>query len=133
MDNIKLLELAKQAMNNSYAPYSKFKVGAALLCENGEVFIGCNVENSSFSMSICAERTAFFKAISEGYNKFKKIAVVGGKNNVITDFCYPCGACRQVMNEFCKDDFLIIFQNGKGEIETISLADMLPKKFKMGE
>lgn len=133
MDNSKLLELAKQAMNNSYAPYSRFNVGAALLCENGEVFVGCNIENLSFSMCICAERTAFFKAISEGYNKFTKIAVVGGKNNMITDFCYPCGACRQVMNEFCEDDFLLVFQNSKGEIETISLAEMLPQKFKMGE
>lgn len=133
MDNSKLLELAKQAMNNSYAPYSRFNVGAALLCENGEVFVGCNIENLSFSMCICAERTAFFKAISEGYNKFTKIAVVGGKNNMITDFCYPCGACRQVMNEFCEDDFLLVFQNSKGEIETISLAEMLPKNFKMGE
>lgn len=133
MDNIRLLELAKKAMDNSYAPYSKFSVGAALMCENGEVFTGCNIENSSFSMCICAERTAFFKALSEGRSKFKKIAVVGGKNKIMTDFCYPCGACRQVMNEFCGNDFLLVFQNKRGEVETISLADMLPKSFQMGE
>lgn len=133
MDNIRLLELAKKAMDNSYAPYSKFSVGAALMCENGEVFTGCNIENSSFSMCICAERTAFFKALSEGRSKFKKIAVVGGKNKIMTDFCYPCGACRQVMNEFCGNDFLLVFQNKRGEVETISLADMFPKSFQMGE
>ena len=102
-----LIELAKDAMARAYAPYSGFKVGAALLCADGTVFQGCNIENASFSPTICAERTAIFKAVSEGQRAFTAIAVCGGKDGVITGYFPPCGVCRQVMREFCGDDFTI--------------------------
>ena len=120
--------LAKEAMQKSYSPYSNFSVGAALLSAEDEVFLGCNIENASFSPTCCAERTAFFKAISEGKSKFSKIAVVGGKNKEISDFCAPCGVCRQVMREFCDDDFLIILSNGE-EVKEYKLSELLPVSF----
>ncbi len=132
-----LLEKAFDAMKKSYAPYSKYNVGAALLTSNDEIYLGCNIENSSFSVTCCAERTAFFKAISEGHKSFKAIAVVGGKRAVsfdnierITtlDFAFPCGACRQVMQEFCTEDFSIVLTNGK-EIKVLTLAELLPFAF----
>ena len=127
-DNKTLVMLAKEAMQKSYSPYSNFSVGAALLSAEDEVFLGCNIENASFSPTCCAERTAFFKAISEGKSKFSKIAVVGGKNKEISDFCAPCGVCRQVMREFCDDDFLIILSNGE-EIKEYKLSELLPVSF----
>ena len=102
-----LLALAKEAMMGAYAPYSGFFVGAALLTKNGKVYTGCNIENAAFSPTNCAERTAFFKAVSEGEREFAAIAVVGGKGGVITSLCSPCGVCRQVMQEFCGPDFVI--------------------------
>lgn len=133
MKNEQLLSLAKEAMQQAYCPYSDFSVGAALLCENGQVYTGCNIENASYSLCICAERTAFSKAVSDGVRKFKKIAVVGGKNGKAEGFCYPCGACRQVMNEFCEEDFELIFQNEKGETQVFTLGQILPHSFKLGE
>ena len=125
-----LVRLACEAMKNSYSPYSGFRVGAALRCEDGSVFVGCNIENSAFSPTCCAERTAFFKAVSEGKNKFSEIAVVGGKDGVISDFCYPCGVCRQVMREFCSEDFLIHLYDGN-KIQTLSLKELLPFGFSL--
>ena len=93
----------------AYAPYSRFKVGAAVLGTDGKIYGGCNIENASFGLTNCAERTAFFKAVSEGEREFAAIAIVGGpKENPPVDYCYPCGVCRQVMAEFCTDDFIVI-------------------------
>ena len=102
-----LIALAKEAMTRAYAPYSGFKVGAALLCQDGTVYQGCNIENAAFSPTVCAERTAIFKAVSEGKREFAAIAVCGGKDGVITGLFPPCGVCRQVMAEFCPADFPI--------------------------
>ena len=125
-----LLERAYEAMQYSYSPYSGFKVGAALLTKSGKVYTGCNIENAAFSPTNCAERTAFFKAISEGEREFSAIAIVGGKNGEITDFCYPCGVCRQVMAEFCDADFEIITANHKS-IKAYTLKELLPQSFKI--
>ncbi|MBE6746691.1 MAG: cytidine deaminase [Ruminococcaceae bacterium] len=129
MTSEKLIEMAKTTASNAYAPYSDFCVGAALLCKNGKVYTGCNIENSSFSPTNCAERTAFFKAISEGERDFEAIAIVGGKNLDFSDFCYPCGVCRQVMSEFCKGDFRIILGKADGEIIESTLSELLPNGF----
>lgn len=126
----KLIDNAINAMKNAYSPYSSFKVGSALLCKNGNIYTGANVENSSFSATNCAERTAFFKAVSEGENEFVKIAVVGGKNGEITDYCPPCGVCRQVMAEFCEKDFEIILFNDEN-IKKYTLDEILPISFEM--
>ena len=131
MNPEKLIELAKEAMTKAYAPYSSYKVGAALLCADGTVFCGCNVENAAFSPSICAERTAFAKAVSEGYRDFVAIAVCGGKDGVITGVFPPCGVCRQVMREFCKDDFLIYMIDAEGRYETRTLRELLPDSFSL--
>ena len=127
-DNLTLINLAKEAMQKSYSPYSNFSVGAALLSKKGKIYLGCNIENAAFSPTCCAERTVFFKAISEGEKEFSKIAIVGGKNKEITEFCAPCGVCRQVMREFCNDDFLIILSNGE-EIKEYKLSKILPISF----
>ena len=124
-----LVDKAIEAMQNAYAPYSHFKVGASLLT-NGKIYTGCNVENSAFSPSCCGERTAFLKAISEGNRDFQAIAIVGGVDGNIHSFCYPCGVCRQVMREFCQDDFKIILYDGK-EMKEILLKDLLPYSFQL--
>lgn len=124
-----LMDIAKQAINYSYSPYSNFKVGSALLTKNNKVYKGCNVENGAFSPSCCAERTAFVKAISEGEKEFKAIAVYGGKDNQF-DYCLPCGVCRQFMNEFCDKDFKIYVTNDK-EIKCYTLEELLPHSFKL--
>ena len=108
MTDSELVSLARAAMARAYAPYSGFQVGAALLAESGAVYLGCNIENSSYSPTICAERTAFAKAVSEGERAFTAIAIVGGKEGTCSGFCPPCGVCRQVMREFCFDDFRIL-------------------------
>ena len=123
-----LIERAKSAMEKAYAPYSNFSVGAALLCSDGTVFDGCNVENVSFSATCCAERTALFKAVTEGNKCFEAIAVVGGKNGVIDGFCFPCGVCRQAFSEFCDDKMKIVLYNGK-EVKTLTLGELLPNSF----
>lgn len=133
MTNEGLLSLAKEAIENAYCPYSRFGVGAALLCGDGEVFTGCNVENASFSLTLCAERTAFAKALSSGKRDFKAIAIVGGKDKRAEKFCYPCGACRQVMSEFCSEDFELIFEDENGRTDTATLGQLLPKSFDFGE
>jgi len=124
-----LLAMAKEAMMKAYAPYSGFFVGAALLTKSGKVYTGCNIENAAFSPTNCAERTAFFKAVSEGEREFSAIAVVGGKDGVITGLCSPCGVCRQVMQEFCDPDFLIHMGKEKDGYETITLRELLPYGF----
>lgn len=129
MTDKELLSLAVGAMKNSYSPYSQCKVGAALLTENGKVYTGTNIENAAFSPTVCAERVAFFKAISEGETKFSKIAVVGGKNGEINGIFAPCGVCRQVMREFCHDDFSIILGKNETEFEKTTLKELLPLSF----
>lgn len=133
MELTKLLTLAQEAMTRAYAPYSGFKVGAALLCADGTVYQGANIENASFSPTICAERTAFFKAVYDGKRDFTAIAVVGGKDGVISGFFPPCGVCRQVMREFCRDDFVIILGGADGAFETKTLKELLPFSFSAGE
>lgn len=128
MDRIGLVEKAKEAMLAAYAPYSGFQVGAALLCADGSVYTGCNIENAAYSPTLCAERTAFAKAISEGKRAFTAMAVCGGKNGVIADICTPCGVCRQVMAEFCKEDFQVILIKPDG-YELRTLAQLLPCSF----
>ena len=127
-----LCKLAIEAMAHAYAPYSGFKVGAALLCADGSVYQGCNIENAAYSPTNCAERTAFFKAVYDGHRDFTAIAVCGGKDGVITGAFPPCGVCRQVMREFCGDDFRIYLVNDKG-FETVTLAQLLPFGFSAGE
>ena len=119
-----LLELARQARENAYAPYSNFMVGAALLCKNGKVYTGCNVENAAYSPTLCAERVAFGKAISKGERDFAAIAVVGGKRGEKTVPCTPCGVCRQVMAEFCAPDFAIYTED-----DEYTLEELLPQGF----
>ena len=131
MDEKRLITLAQEAAKNAYAPYSGFAVGAALLSSDGEVFTGCNIENSSFGATCCAERTAFFKAVSEGVYDFDAIAVVGGKDGDFSKPCPPCGICRQVMAEFCGPDFKIILANGSDEAKVFALSKLLPESFSL--
>ena len=119
-----LIREAFQARKNAYAAYSGFTVGAALLAENGTVFHGCNIENASYGATVCAERTALFKAVSEGYTKFSAIAIAGSGDGDFSKPCYPCGACLQVLSEFCGDDLVIVLVDGE-----YRLSDFLPKRF----
>ena len=127
---IKLFNEAKNMLNFSYTPYSNFKVGAALLSESGKIFTGCNIENAAYGPSNCAERTAFFKAVSEGVLKFKAIMVIGGPGGIIKDYCPPCGVCRQVMMEFCNPEtFSIFLAKSETDIIEYKLKDLLPLVF----
>ena len=128
----KLCELAKEAMTHAYVPYSGYKVGAALLCADGTVYQGCNIENAAYGPTNCAERTAFFKAVYDGRRDFISIAVCGGKDGVIAGAFPPCGVCRQVMREFCEDDFVIYMISPEG-YEAVTLAELLPHSFKASE
>ncbi|MGN0412286.1 MAG: cytidine deaminase [Lachnospiraceae bacterium] len=133
ISNEKLVELALEARNRSYAPYSHFMVGAALLTKDGKVYQGCNIENASFSPTVCAERTAFFKAISEGDREFAKIAVVGSPEGEVDRYAAPCGVCRQVMTEFCDPEtFEIIFGISPEKYEVHLLKEIIPYGFGMG-
>lgn len=129
MTDKELLSLAVNAMKKSYSPYSNCKVGAALLCNNGKVFTGTNIENASFSPTVCAERVAVFKAVSEGETEFSEIAVVGGKDGKINGIFAPCGVCRQVLREFCDDDFPIILGESENEFKKVTLKELLPLSF----
>ncbi len=131
MENKKLIELAKQAAQRAYAPYSKFKVGAALLARSGKVYCGCNIENSSFGATNCAERTAVFNAVSDGEKAFEKIAVVGERDGDFSELCFPCGICRQVLSEFCDKDFQIILCDSKDEIKVLTLVELIPHSFSL--
>lgn len=126
-----LISQALKMLDFSYVPYSHFHVGAALLAKNGTVYTGCNIENSSFGATNCAERTAIFKAVSEGVKDFEAIAVVGGLNGKIEDFCPPCGICRQVMREFCNQNFKIILAKSPSDYKVYTLADLLPESFSL--
>lgn len=128
-----LIEQAKEAMRHAYAPYSGYKVGAALLCADGTVYGGCNIENAAYSPTNCAERTAFFKAVYDGHRAFTAIAVVGGKDGEITGAFPPCGVCRQVMREFCGDDFQIYIGGADGSFQALTLARLLPHSFSAAE
>ena len=124
MSEKELCRMAMDMLPRAYIPYSHFAVGAALECEDGTVFTGCNIENAAYGPTICAERVAIFKAVSEGRRDFKRIAVAGR-----TDYCVPCGVCRQVMREFCGDDFEIICLNGQGDARRFRLGQLLPFSF----
>lgn len=125
-----LIEQAIEAMGYAYTPYSGFKVGAALLAKNGNVYQGCNIENAAYTPCNCAERTAFFKAVSEGVKEFEAICIVGGKNGVLTELTPPCGVCRQVMMEFCRPkEFQIILATDTAHYEIHTLQEMLPMGF----
>ena len=124
-----LVQKAMEARKRSYSPYSGFAVGAALLCKDGTVYTGTNIENASFTPTVCAERVAFFSAIQDGHREFSAIAIVGGKGNQeVSELCPPCGVCRQVMGEFCEGDFEIILSDGK-ESKSFTLNELLPFRF----
>ena len=128
-----LIETALAQRAFSYAPYSGFRVGAALFAKNGTVYTGCNIENAGYTPCNCAERTAFFKAVSEGVKEFSAIAVVGGKEDVLTEYAAPCGVCRQVMMEFCDpEEFEIIVAMNPEKYEIIKLKDLFPMGFGPG-
>jgi len=124
--NKELYRKAVEMTNMSYAPFSKFRVGAALLAKDGRVFTGCNVENSSFGGTICAERTAFVKAVSEGVKEFDRIAIASSGGEA-----WPCGICRQFMREFCDDDFVIITGKDEDSLRTYTMKEILPEGFKL--
>lgn len=126
----RLISLAIEAMGRAYAPYSGFRVGAALLASDGMVYQGCNIENAAYTPTNCAERTAFFKAVSEGRRTFDAICIVGGKDGVLTDYTAPCGVCRQVMMEFCNPEtFRVILAKNESDYRTFLLKDLLPMGF----
>lgn len=128
MTDKQLMLCAVEARKMSYSPYSGFKVGAALLGKSGKVYTGCNVENAGYSPTNCAERTALFKAVSEGEREFVSIAVVGGKGEEIADFCAPCGVCRQALAEFCDEDFKIVLGT-PDSLQICTLGQLLPYSF----
>lgn len=128
MTNRELMELAAEARKKSYSPYSGFRVGAALVGKSGKVYTGCNVENAAYTPTNCAERTAVFKAVSEGEREFSVIAIVGGKGEEPVDFCAPCGVCRQVLAEFCDGDFRILLGTPEN-IRVYTLDEILPLSF----
>ena len=124
-----LCAAAIEAMGKAYAPYSGYKVGAALLTADGKVYTGCNIENASYTPTVCAERTAIFKAVSEGERDFAMIAICGGKDGVITGAFPPCGVCRQVMAEFCPKDMPVLMVSGVDSHTAVALGDLLPYAF----
>ena len=126
----KLIDTAIKQLDFSYTPYSSFKVGAALLTKKGEIYTGCNIENASYTPTNCAERTAIFKAVSEGVRDFQAICIVGGKGGVLTEYAAPCGVCRQVMMEFCDPEtFQIILAVDKEKYDIFTLNELLPLGF----
>jgi len=125
-----LVNLAIESKKNAYTPYSNFKVGAALLTKEGKIYTGCNIESASYSPTNCAERTAFFKAVSEGERNFEAIAIAGGYDDENADFCYPCGVCRQVMAEFCSSEtFKIIIVKDRDNYKEYLFKDIFPHSF----
>ena len=126
----KMIEIALSQLAYSYTPYSDFKVGAALLAKNGRIYTGCNIENAAYTPTNCAERTAFFKAVSEGVKEFDAICIVGGKEGILTEYAAPCGVCRQVMMEFCEpEQFKIILAISREEYRIYTLKELLPEGF----
>lgn len=133
MDIQKQIQSAVDALQYAYTPYSSFKVAAALLTKNHKLYTGCNIENAAYTPTNCAERTAFFKAISEGEREFESIVIVGGHNGVLKDYTPPCGVCRQVMMEFCDPKaFRVILAKSPIEYEEYTLEELLPKGFGAG-
>ena len=124
-----LCQKAVEMRSESYAPYSDFLVGSAILTADGKIFTGCNLENSAFGPSICAERTAIAKAVSEGYRDFAAIAIAGGKRDGGLQYCAPCGVCRQVMREFCRSDFKIYLAKSADDYQEFTLGGLLPESF----
>lgn len=127
-----LIDKAREALQNSYSPYSHFKVGAAIEDENGRIWQGCNIENAAFGPSNCAERTAIFKAVSEGVTSFRSLAIVGqieGEEEITEEVTPPCGLCRQVLAEFCPPDMPVVLANRSGQVEIYLLGDLLPLSF----
>ncbi|WP_139313850.1 cytidine deaminase [Alkalihalobacterium alkalinitrilicum] len=129
MEKIKLMDEAKSAREKAYVPYSKFPVGAALLSKEGSVYKGCNIENASYGLTNCAERTAIFKAVSEGIHDFTAIAVVADTDRPVP----PCGACRQVLTEFCRAEMPVYLTNLKGDVQEITVGELLPGAFTAGD
>ena len=131
MNTIKdTIQFAMNARKKAYTPYSHFKVGACLVAKNGQIFTGCNIENASYTPTNCAERTAFFKAVSEGVREFRAICIVGGKDGKLTEYTAPCGVCRQVMMEFCDPKtFQIILAVDKERYEIYTLEELMPLGF----
>lgn len=128
-----MIHTAIEQLNYSYTPYSNFKVGAALLAKNGTVYTGCNIENAGYTPTNCAERTAFFKAVSEGVREFDAVCVVGGKNGVLTEYAAPCGVCRQVMMEFCDPkEFQVILAVNEEHYQIYTLEELFPMGFGPG-
>ena len=126
----KLIETAMEQLKFSYTPYSNFKVGASLLTKNGQIYTGCNIENAAYTPTNCAERTAIFKAVSEGVREFDTICIVGGKDGILTEYTAPCGVCRQVMMEFCDPEtFRIILAAADGKYKIYRLKELLPEGF----
>ncbi|WP_112181149.1 cytidine deaminase [Paraliobacillus zengyii] len=125
MDKETLIESAKEARKQAYIPYSKFAVGAALETRSGKVYLGCNIENAAYPVSLCAERVAIFKAISEGETEFKQLAVVADTDRAIS----PCGSCRQVMSEFFNQDVSVHITNLKNDLKTVTIDQLLPYSF----
>lgn len=125
----KLVNQALEARKHSYSPYSDFMVGAALLAADGTVYTGCNIENAAYAPTNCAERTAFFKAVSEGVHSFQAIAIVGGPREGNLQYCAPCGVCRQVMMEFCAPDFEIFLGKTEEDYIRYTLEELLPEGF----
>ena len=128
MTDLELMRLAEEARKLSYCPYSHFAVGAALLTKSGKIYTGCNIENASYTPTNCAERTAVFKAVSEGEKEFVAIAVIGAPEGEKGKFCAPCGVCRQVLREFCSLDFRILLGTTE-EVQAYTLNDLLPASF----
>lgn len=133
MNKIELFSAAKKAMDAAYAPYSDFKVGAALLCDDGTVFTGFNIENASYPVTCCAERTALFSAVAAGKRKFKAIMILGGRDGILTDYTYPCGICRQALSEFCDSNFIIMTGTDEDNIRELTLGELLPCSFTLGD
>ena len=129
MTDIELMQLAEEARQFSYSPYSHFAVGAALLTSGGKVYTGCNVENAGYTATNCAERTAVFKAVSEGERDFAAIAVIGGPAGEKGKFCAPCGVCRQVLREFCEPETFRVLLGTTDEVQAYTLADLFPTSF----
>ena len=133
MSDKELILAARRARESAYAPYSHFKVGAALLSKDGTVFLGCNIENASYGATLCAERSAFSAALVGGVHDFDAIAIAGGSEGEKTVACTPCGICRQVMAEFCSSDFKIILEDDDGRIKTVTLGELLPSSFHLSK
>lgn len=130
MDRHKLIQAAIEVLPQAYAPYSHFHVAAALLCKDGSIYTGINIENAAYTPTVCAERSAFFRAVNEGKREFEAMVICGGKDGAVTDYCAPCGVCRQVMREFCDPGaFKVILAKSLEEYREFTLEQLLPMGF----